>query len=207
MLLHVLGHVDADERMLVVEQELGKRTSQLGLAYTRWAQEYEGPDRPLRIAQTCARAPNGVRDPLECGILSDDPLPQALFHRDQSLHLAFEHLGDGNSSPLGDDARNVFFVHFFFEHVVARLAVSGKLRELGLQTRDLAILDLRGAVVVAFAYRGLLVDLELLDLLLERARLRDRVLLFLPVRLQRVGTFADFGELLLDDCQALPRIG
>src|SRR5262249_61332353 len=123
------------------------------LAHTGWAEEYERPDRPLGIAQTRARAPNRVRDPLECGILSDDALPQALFHRDQFLHLAFEHLGDGNSRPLGDDARNIFFVDFFFEHAVARLAVRGELGELGLETRDLAILDLRGAVVVALAYR------------------------------------------------------
>ena len=32
VLLHVLGHVDADHRLLVVEEELGERARQLGLA-------------------------------------------------------------------------------------------------------------------------------------------------------------------------------
>ena len=36
-LLHVLGHVDADQRVLVVEQELRQRPGQLGLAHARWA--------------------------------------------------------------------------------------------------------------------------------------------------------------------------
>jgi len=31
MLLHVLGHVDLDHRVLVAEQELGKRPRKLGL--------------------------------------------------------------------------------------------------------------------------------------------------------------------------------
>jgi hypothetical protein len=32
VLLHVLGHVDADHRLLVAEQELGERAGELGLA-------------------------------------------------------------------------------------------------------------------------------------------------------------------------------
>ena len=118
MLLHVLGHVDAQQRVLVVEQEFGERTGEFGLADTRRSEENEGTDRPLRIAKPGTRTANCIGHPLERRILADDALAQALFHRDQLLHFAFEHLGDGNAGPLGDDARDVFFVDFFLEHAL-----------------------------------------------------------------------------------------
>ena len=45
VLLHVLGHVDADHVRLVVEQEVGERARQLGLADAGRAQEEERADR------------------------------------------------------------------------------------------------------------------------------------------------------------------
>ena len=45
VLLLVLGHVDADHRVLVVEQELGQRPRQLGLADAGRAQEDEAAER------------------------------------------------------------------------------------------------------------------------------------------------------------------
>ncbi len=63
-------------------------------------------------------------------ILADDALAQALFHRDQLLDFAFEHFRDRDSGPLGDDARDVFFVDFFFQHALAALALH-LLAELG----------------------------------------------------------------------------
>ena len=38
---------------------------------------------------------------------------------DELLHLAFEHLGDGDAGPLGDDGGDVFLVHLFLEHAAA----------------------------------------------------------------------------------------
>src|SRR3989442_15174095 len=50
-LLLVLGHVDPDEGILGVEQELGQRPRQLGLAHTRRPQKDEGPDRLLGLLE------------------------------------------------------------------------------------------------------------------------------------------------------------
>ena len=47
-LLHVLAHVDADHRLLVVEEELRQRPRELGLADAGRAEEDERADRPLR---------------------------------------------------------------------------------------------------------------------------------------------------------------
>ncbi len=65
VLLHVLGHVDADHRVLVAEQELGERAGQLGLADARRAEEDERAGRPLRVLQAGARAPDRLRDDLD----------------------------------------------------------------------------------------------------------------------------------------------
>ena len=50
---------------------------------------------------------------------------------DQLLHLAFEHLGDGDSGPARDDLGDVFFVDLFLQHAVRALpSLSGRLGEL-----------------------------------------------------------------------------
>src|SRR5437660_609477 len=51
VLLLVLAHVDADHGPLVVEQEVGERPGQLGLAHARRAEEQERPDGPVRVGQ------------------------------------------------------------------------------------------------------------------------------------------------------------
>ena len=62
VLLLVLGHVDADHRLLVVEQKLGERPRQLGLADAGRAEEQEAAERPVRVLQAGTGAPDGVGD-------------------------------------------------------------------------------------------------------------------------------------------------
>ena len=62
MLLHVLGHVDADHRLLVAEQELGERAGELGLADAGGAEEDERAGRALRVLDPGARAADRLRD-------------------------------------------------------------------------------------------------------------------------------------------------
>ncbi len=173
VLLHVLGHVDADHGVLVVEQKLGECTRQFGLADAGRAQENERADRTLGIAQSCARTPNRIGHALQRRVLSHHALPQPLFHVDQLLDFAFEHLRDGNAGPLGDDARDIFFVDFFLQHALAGFAihVGCELTQFGLEA---AVSRRSGfpshALQIAFALFGLLFDFELLDFLLELAR-------------------------------------
>ena len=51
VLLHVLGHVDPDHRGFVVEQELGERARQFGLADAGRSQENERADRTVGISR------------------------------------------------------------------------------------------------------------------------------------------------------------
>ena len=59
VLLGELGHVHTNQRILVIEQELGKRLGQLGLAHTGGAGEDERTGRALRVLQSHAGASDG----------------------------------------------------------------------------------------------------------------------------------------------------
>src|SRR5680860_1752360 len=61
VLLHVLGHVELDERGLVAEHELGQRLGALGLAHTRRSEEDERPGRTLGVLEPGPRAPDRAR--------------------------------------------------------------------------------------------------------------------------------------------------
>ena len=50
-LLHVLAHVDTDHRLLVVEQVLGNRARQLGLADAGRPEEHERTNRPVGVGE------------------------------------------------------------------------------------------------------------------------------------------------------------
>ena len=74
MLLHVLGHVEPDDRLLGVEHELGQGTGELGLTDPGGSKEQEDTDRPLRVGKAGPRAPERVRDGLNRLVLADDAL-------------------------------------------------------------------------------------------------------------------------------------
>src|SRR5439155_7028760 len=61
VLLHELRHVDADQRVLGVEEELGERLADLRLADARRPEEQERAVRAARVGETGTRAPDGVR--------------------------------------------------------------------------------------------------------------------------------------------------
>ena len=62
VLLAVLAHVDADHRPLVVEQEVGQRLGQLGLADAGRAEEEERAGGPVGVGDAGPGAAHGVGD-------------------------------------------------------------------------------------------------------------------------------------------------
>ena len=61
VLLHVFGHVEADQRVIAAEQEVGERARELGLADAGRAEEDEAADRTVRVLQAGARAADRAR--------------------------------------------------------------------------------------------------------------------------------------------------
>ena len=62
MLLLILGHIYANHRVLVVEQEHRERASKLGLPNACRSQEDERTDRSIRVLEPRSRANYGIGD-------------------------------------------------------------------------------------------------------------------------------------------------
>ena len=61
------------------EQRLGERAGELGLADAGRAEEEEAADRPVRVAESRARAPDRLGDRLDRLVLADDAVVQLLL--------------------------------------------------------------------------------------------------------------------------------
>ena len=116
MFLHVFRHVDADQRIFIVEQVFRQRFGQLGLADAGRAKKHERTDRPVRILQSGARAPHGGRNRVHCVLLADDALGKLVFHAQELFLLAFEHPVDRHAGPARDDLGDVIGCNGLLDH-------------------------------------------------------------------------------------------
>ncbi len=116
VLLHVLAHVEAHQRLLAAEQELRQAAADLGLADPRGTEEHERPRRALGIADTEARAADGAADRLDGVILAHHVAAEDLFHLHQSLGLVAAQAGERNAGPRRDDVLDVALGDF--EHAL-----------------------------------------------------------------------------------------
>ena len=181
VLLHVLAHVDAHHGLLVVEQKLRQRASRLRFAHTRRPKKNKRADGPLGIAQPRSRTPDRVSDHAQRLVLAHHALTQPILHRHQLLHFAFKHAAHRNARPLAHNFGDVFLVHFFFQHARHAAGAAGRslLRavkplQLRFQSRQLSVLDLRGAIQHALACLLLGLKSQLLNSLLDFADRVDR---------------------------------
>ena len=101
MLLHVLAHVEADHRLLVVEQELGQGLGGLRLAHARRPEQEERAERARRLLEA-GLARGARRDGLEGLVLADDPLAQAVLHGEQLGALGLQQLRCRDAGPAAD---------------------------------------------------------------------------------------------------------
>ena len=206
-LLHVLGHVDTHERALVVEQALGQRLGELGLAYAGGAQEEEAADGLVRIGEARTAAAHGRGDGGDGLILADDTLMQLAFQALELVELALHHLGNGHAGPgahdLGDLIGGHLLVETFAILLLLRLERGLGLLNLLLQARDHGIAQLGRTAQIAVARRALLLALGLVELALELLHVVDGVLLVEPAGLLHVELFLDLGDLLAQGLKTL----
>ena len=83
MLLHVLAHVDMDQRIGVAEHEFRQRLGQQRFTDTGGTGEDKAAGGTLRIFQSAAAAANRFGDRRDGRVLADDPLVQFFFHLHQ----------------------------------------------------------------------------------------------------------------------------
>ena len=115
-------HVDADHGPLVVEQEVGQRAGQLGLAHAGGAEEQERADGAVGVGQAGPAAADGVGHRGDRLVLADHPLVEHVLHADQLVHLALHEAGDGHAGPLGHDLGDVLLVDLLLQHLLRRPA-------------------------------------------------------------------------------------
>jgi hypothetical protein len=85
----------------------GQRLGQLGLADAGGAEEHERADRPVRILQAGARAAHRGSRPPAPPRPGRHALGEGIFHAQQLLALAFQHLVDRNAGPARDHLGDV----------------------------------------------------------------------------------------------------
>ena len=204
-LLHIFGHVDADEVLLIVKQRFGQRLGQLGLADAGRPEEEETADRPAGVRNAGAGAQNRIRDLLHGLVLADDPLVQYIGQAEQLFALTLNELLNRDAGPPRDDAGNLLIGHAVAQQ--ALLLLFGRdlflLFELALQVRQFAVLQFAGLGVIAVA--GGLFDLgfDRFDLGAQALHLADRVLLVLPLGFLRIEGVPKFGQLFFEIGQPL----
>ena len=89
-----LTHVEPDHEIFATEHRLGECAGELGLADAGRAEEEEAADRPTRIAESRARAPDRVGDRRYRLFLSDDAVVELLLQLQEALSLLGGELGD-----------------------------------------------------------------------------------------------------------------
>jgi hypothetical protein len=103
VLLGVLTHVDADDRPLVVEQEVGQRLGELGLAGARRAEEQERAGGPVGVGDAGPRTADGVAHGGHGLLLADQPLADDVLHPQQLGGLPLQQLSGRDAGPGLDD--------------------------------------------------------------------------------------------------------
>lgn len=182
VLLAVFAHVDADHGPLVVEEEVGERLGQLGLADAGGTEEEEGPGGPVGIGDPGPRAPHGVRHGPHGLGLPDEPPAELVLHAEQLLRLAFEEPPGGDAGPGAHDVGDVVGPDFFLHHGVLRHLFLGLGRDLQvvLQGGDLAVEQLARGVEVPVALGAFGLAAQLVELLLQLTDTVEGLLLLLP---------------------------
>ena len=173
VLLHVLGHVELDERVLVVEEELGQRLGQLGLPDARRAEEDERAARALGVLEAGPGAADGPRQRLERLLLADDPLVQLVLHAQELGRLLLGEAVDGDAGPGGQHLGDDLLVDDV-EEVDALGPQLGLLALLAVEALLLLLGQLLGLLEGALLDGGFLVGPQARDLLVELLGVRRR---------------------------------
>ena len=147
VLLTIFGHIDAHQRILIVEHEPGERLGQLGLADAGRSNKDERSDRPAGILEARARPADGIRDGVDGLLLADNALVQTGFHLQELLGLGLHHLADRNAGPLMDYRGDVVHIDDLVQLMLG-LPFIALLRVLLLHAHPLGFL-LGGALVIA----------------------------------------------------------
>ena len=194
--LHVLTHVEAHQRLFLIEQGGRQGLRQLGLADAAGAQEQERSHRPgggLHAGAGPADRRGHRRHRLR---LADHPLAEAPLQIEQLLALARQQPLHRDAGPAGHHIGDVALLHLLAQHrVVGELRLQGLAAEL--QVVQLVELQPGRLLQVAIAL-GLGDGMTQVFIALQKlAQLRQPIPLFAPTPLQLLQLFVGLPPPLL----------
>src|ERR1044072_4733308 len=128
-------------------------------------------------------------------VLADHALVQASLHVDELLGLALEEAGDRDAGPAPDDRGDVVLVDLLLDHRLELGLLA--LRELGLESRQLAVANLGDPLQVALSLGALGLHPQVVDLLGDLLDTVERFLLLRPARRPLVSMRLRIGKLPL----------
>src|SRR5207244_8478656 len=99
VLLHELGHIEADQSLLDAEHELRERARYFGFADAGRTEKQERTDGPVRAFQAGTAASDGAGKRGNCFILRNDPLVELFFDAQQFLRFFFFNRGNWDTGP------------------------------------------------------------------------------------------------------------
>ena len=174
VLLHVLGHVELDQGVLVVEEELGQGLGQFGLTDAGRSEEDERSTRTLRVLQAGACASDGPADRDDGLVLADDALVEFVLHAQELGRLFFGEAIDRDAGPHREH---------FGDRVLVDEVEDDSARGLDRQVEfvtlgdEFALLFVEGLGLLegATRHRALFVGAHAHDVLVELLLLRRRV--------------------------------
>ena len=102
----VLAHVERNQGVLVVEQELGQCLRELRLSHTGGSGEDERTARTLRVLQARTGAADTAGEHRNGLLLADDPLVQGILHEHESGGLLLGELEHRDPGRGGQHLRN-----------------------------------------------------------------------------------------------------
>ena len=196
-LFHILGHIDPDQVLFVVEQRLGEGFGEFGLADAGRTEEQKRSERTVRILDARPRAQDRVRDLGDRFVLSDHAAVQNVVEVEQFFALALHQSLYRDAGPAGDDPRDLLLGDGAAEQgspLVAGFGAFG-FRQFLLQFGQFPVFQFGGAVQVVFRLGGFDLGVGRFDLFADLLHFADRVLLVLPLDLHRVHLVALLGEL------------
>ena len=106
-LLHVLRHVDLDDRVGLAEHPLGEGAGEERLADAGGPEEEEGADGAARVLEVGAGAAEGAGHDLAGLVLADDRGLEVALEVEELLGLLALHAGEGDAGPVGHDGEDL----------------------------------------------------------------------------------------------------
>ena len=157
---HVLAHVESDDGLFIIEEEVGEGASEFGFSDAGGAEEDEATDGSLRVLESGSGSSHGVGDAFYGFVLSDDAFVEFGFEFEEFFLFIGEHFTDGDAGPFGDDGRDVFGAYLFTEEgfVSVRFGVCLEFVLEGgnflFDFRDFSVAEFGGFVEVSLSLGG-----------------------------------------------------